>query len=181
MNGTSQKERQIRAPHGWSAPTKPICQAGATTVVSVPHGAAGSTIRVPNPRFKGETINVHVPRTAKPGQAMLVPVPEAASKSAGYASGDTTSAKDASAGAKGTSAWATGGKVAVGATALGVAYVGGIVLGDHIYDHGLDATVEAAGEGLEDAGEAVAEFAVDAGEFAVDAAEDVGDFIMDLF
>jgi len=80
--------------------------------------------------------------------------------------------------------WTTGGKLAaggLGAAAMGAAYVGGIVLGHHIYDHGLDATADAVGDGLEDAGEEVAEFAVDAGEFVVDAAEDVGDFVMDLF
>jgi hypothetical protein len=52
--------------------------------------------------------------------------------------------------------------------------VGGAILGEHIAEHGLDATLEGAGDGIED-------FAVDAGEFVVDAAEDVADFVMDLF
>merc|ERR1719408_991394 len=89
----------------------------------------------------------------------------------------TTSPGSAGTSSGGGSSWSTGGRVALGTAAVlgvGGAAVGGAILGDHISEHGLDATVDAAGEGLED-------FFVDAGEFVVDAAEDVGDFVMDLF
>jgi hypothetical protein len=188
INADTHKERRVRAPRNWRAPAKPVCPAGPTTVVNVPSGSAGSTIHVPHPRTKGAFIAVHVPRGAKPGQAMLVPVPRHSS-AATHAAGTASPLVAGSAVAKketqpDSSPWSTGGKVAAGATgvgALGVAYVGGVVLGKHIYEHGIDATVDGIGDGVEDAGEGVADFVVDAGEFAVDAGEDVGDFVMDLF
>merc|ERR1719482_2559245 len=67
------------------------------------------------------------------------------------------------------------------AVGVGVTAIGGAILGGQIAQHGLDASIEAVGDGLADAGEAIEDFAVDAGEFVVDAAEDAGDFIMDLF
>lgn len=187
INAESRKERQIRAPRKWKQPSKPVCPAGPTTVITVPPGSPGTTILVPHPRSKGAFIAVNVPRNAKPGQAMLVPVPSMATspsipKSAHPAATDTASKKEPR--EKSAGSWTTGGTVAagaVGAAAMGCAYVGGIVLGDHIYDHGIDATVDVIGDGLEDAGEAVADVAVDAGEFVVDAAEDLGEFVMDLF
>merc|ERR1719198_2862163 len=144
VNKETGKSRAIRAPNKWKAPKEPLVPPGKTTVVNVPRGAPGTTIQVPYPGIPGAFIAVNVPKSAKPGQAILVPVPDAPTH----------------------------------ATA---AAVGGAILGDHIAEHGLDATVEAAGEGLADAGEAIDDFVVDAGEFIVDAAEDTGDFIMDLF
>merc|ERR1711879_356632 len=114
INKDSRKERRIRAPHKWKAPSTPIVPAGPTTVVNVPPGASGTVIQVSYPGQPGKCIAVNVPRTAKP-------------------------------------------------------------------EHGLDATVDAAGDGIADAAAAVGDFAVDAGEFVVDAGESVGDFIMDLF
>merc|ERR1719456_328178 len=75
INADTGKERRIRAPRNWRPPSKPLCPAGQTTVVNVPYGSSGTTIHVPHPRAKGAFIAVHVPRNAKPGQAMLVPVP----------------------------------------------------------------------------------------------------------
>lgn len=179
LNTGSGKCRSIRAPKNWVAPTKPLVPPGKTTVVTVPRGAPGTTIQVPYPGQPGAFIAVNVPKSAKPGQAMLVPVPDTpASK--------TTPATGARAGGSPGAAagWSTGAKVAAGTAAVvgvGAAAVGGAILGDHIAEHGWDATVEAAGEGLADAGEAIDDFVVDAGEFIVDAAEDTGDFIMDLF
>lgn len=198
INRDTGKERKIRQPlvpagptakpRKWKAPLKPLVPAGPTTVVTVPPGSAGRTIQVPHPRLKGAFISVHVPSSAKPGQAMLVPLPAeatvttkgtpepASEKSSGTA---TPADKGCSGGG-----WSTGGKVAAGtAAAVGVfgAAVGGAILGEHIAEHGLDATVDAAGDGIVDAGEATGDFFVDAGEFVVDAAEDVGDFVMDLF
>merc|ERR1719375_2142883 len=156
INRDSGKERKIRQPKKWQAPSKPLVPAGPTTVVNVPPGSPGTTIQVPHPQKKGAFISVNVPASAKPGQAMLVPVP--------------SEAADASSGAvptpaKAGSGWSRGGKVAAagaGIVGIGGAAVGGAILGEHIAEHGIDATVEAAGEGVED-------FAVDMGEFIVDA------------
>merc|ERR1719352_1510078 len=75
INRDSGKERQIRQPMKWKAPSKPLVPAGPTTVVNVPRGSPGTTIQVPHPRVKGAFISVSVPASAKVGQAMLVPVP----------------------------------------------------------------------------------------------------------
>merc|ERR1712216_342929 len=161
INRDSGKERKIRQPKKWQAPSKPLVPAGPTTVVNVPPGSPGTTIQVPHPQKKGAFISVNVPASAKPGQAMLVPVPSEAG-----------------------SGWSTGGKVAAagaGIVGIGGAAVGGAILGEHIAEHGFDATVDAVGDGIVDAAEATEDFAVDAGEFVIDAAEDLGDFVMDLF
>merc|ERR1719178_348087 len=78
INRDSGKERKIRQPKKWQAPSKPLVPAGPTTVVNVPPGSPGTTIQVPHPRKKGAFISVNVPASAKPGQAMLVPVPSEA-------------------------------------------------------------------------------------------------------
>merc|ERR1719198_2346382 len=84
VNKDSRKERQIRQPRKWKAPSKPLVPAGPTTVINVPAGSPGTTIQIPHPRVPGAYITVNVPSTAKPGQAMLVPVPtEAADTAAG--------------------------------------------------------------------------------------------------
>merc|ERR1719183_1253251 len=176
INRDSGKERCIRQPLKWKAPSKPLVPPGPTTVINVPAGSPGTTIQVPHPRVKGAYISVTVPASAKPGQAMLVPVPPEAAVSA---AGASTSAAKGSSGS-----WTTGGKVAAGTAAIvgvGGAAVGGAILGEHIAEHGVDATLDAAGDGLADAGDAVGEFAGDAGEFFGDVGEDVGDFVMDLF
>merc|ERR1719352_569928 len=178
INKGTGKSRAIRAPNKWKAPKAPLVPPGKTTVVNVPRGAPGTTIQVPYPGRPGAFIAVNVPKSAKPGQAMLVPVPDAPTYETTATSGGRGVASPARAG------WSTGARVA-GTTAavvgVGAAAVGGAILGDHIAEHGFDATVEAVGDGLVDAGEAIGDFAVDAGEFVVDAAEDAGDFIMDLF
>lgn len=192
-NAASGKERQIRAPHKWSQPAKPMVPEGPTTVITVPSGAPGTTIEVPHPQAKGsgETISVAVPRTARPGQAMLVPVPpltapgraSVADIPASAGRGDDDAKVAASSSPKDLKpkpGMSTGAKVATGIA--GTAVVAGAVLGGvYVAEHGLDATVDAVGDGLADAGEAIADWAVDAGEFVVDGAEDIGDFIMDLF
>merc|ERR1719482_1888359 len=145
VNSDSGKERKIRQPMKWKAPAKPLVPAGPTTVINVPPGSPGTTIQVPHPRVKGAFISVNVPASAKPGQAMLVPVP---SEVAVSATGSPAPTKAGSGG------WSTGGKVAAGAAAVvgvGGAAMGGAILGDHIAEHGLDATVDAAGDGIADA------------------------------
>jgi len=180
LNKGTGKSRTIRAPNKWKAPAKPLVPPGKTTVVNVPRGAPGTTIQVPYPGKPGAFIAVNVPKSAKSGQAMLVPVPDAPT----YATTSTTGGCGGSASAAPSAGWSTGAKVAAGTAAVvgvGAAAVGGAILGDHIAEHGFDATVDVVGDGLADAGEAIGDFAVDAGEFVVDAAEDAGDCIMDLF
>merc|ERR1719148_345325 len=182
INKDTRKSRAIHSPNKWKAPQTPLVPPGKTTVVNVPAGSPGTTIQVPYPGKRGAFIAVNVPASARPGQAMLVPVPDAptyATTAAAASAGRGSAASTAPSGG-----WSTGGKVAAGTAGIvgvGAAAVGGAILGDHIAEHGLDATVGAAGDGLADAGEAIEDFAVDAGEFIVDAAEDAGDFIMDLF
>lgn len=198
LNVESGKKRAIRQPRKWKQPAKPVVPPGPTTVITVPQGSPGTMIQVPHPRVKGAFISVNVPKSAKPGQAMLVPVPQDVSVAASSApkkqphAGQSESARTTAsrvstppaAATSGGGSWSTGGKVAAGAAGVlgvGGAAVGGVVLGEHIAEHGLDATVDAAGDGIVDAAEATEEFFVDAGEFIVDAGEDVADFVMDLF
>jgi hypothetical protein len=186
VNNDSCKERCIRQPRKWKAPTKPLVPAGPTTVITVPAGSPGTTIEIPHPRRKGTFISVRVPASAKAGQAMLVPVPSESRVASKHASSDkkAPAAKSSDAAGISSTGWSTGGKVAAGTAAAGAiccGAVGGAVLGEHIAEHGLDATADVAGDGIVDAAEATGEFAVDAGEFVVDAAEDLGDFVMDLF
>jgi hypothetical protein len=189
-NDSTSKTRRIRPPKGWVSPSKPLVPAGPTTVVTVKKGDAGKTITVPHPLVKGAFIKCDVPKKAKPGQAMLVPAPkEAAVDAQGRPFGQSS-------GGIGAGGVALG----VGALAVGAgAAVAGAVLGDHIIEHGVDATVDAIGDGLEDLGDAIADtadgvidaapdaledvgdFVIDAGEFFVDAGEDAADFVMDLF
>merc|ERR1719183_1967414 len=104
VNSDSCKERRIRQPKNWKPPLKPLVPAGPTTVVNVPRGSPGTTIQVPHPHAKGAFISVNVPSSAKPGQAMLVPVPPAAAVTT------TGSSEPAARGSSG--GWSTGGKVA---------------------------------------------------------------------
>merc|ERR1719375_282885 len=104
------KSRAIRAPNKWTPPTKPLVPPGKTTVVNVPPGAPGTTIQVPYPGRPGAFIAVNVPKSAKPGQAMLVPVPDCPAKAPATAS----AAKPSST----SGGWSTGAKVAAGTGAL---------------------------------------------------------------
>lgn len=183
INNATGRKRPIRPPctkdkrgkltdKPWKKPAAPLVAPGPTTVINVPPGTPGTTIQVPYPGHPDKLISVNVPPSAKPGQAMLVPVPPL---------DQAVPAPKAPSGGGGMS---TGGKILTGGAVLvgvGGAAVGGAILGEHIAEHGIDATVDAVGDGLEDVGEAIGDFAVDAGEFIVDAGEDVGDFIMDLF
>merc|ERR1719487_178210 len=105
INKDTGKERQIRQPLKWKAPSKPLVPPGPTTVVTVPRGSPGTTIQVPHPRVKGAFISVNVPASAKAGQAMLVPVPSAEAVCC------INSAALAAAGGS-SGGWTTGGKVA---------------------------------------------------------------------
>merc|ERR1719408_1152800 len=142
INQNTGKSRAIRAPNKWKRPKQPLVPPGKTTVVNVPRGSPGTTIQVPYPGKPGAFITVAVPKSAKVGQAMLVPVPDMpASGAGGQGRGAAPPLK---------SGWSAGAKVAAGTTAVvgvGAAAVGGAILGEHIAEHGLEATVEAAGDG----------------------------------
>merc|ERR1719409_1583832 len=86
-NKDTGKSRAIRSPNKWKAPKEPLVPAGKTTVVNVPRGAPGTTIQVPYPGRPGAFIAVNVPKSAKPGQAMLVPVPDIPADTHASASG----------------------------------------------------------------------------------------------
>lgn len=190
MNVKSGKTRDIRPPHKWKQPEKPIVDAGPTFCIKVPPGSQGTTIQVPHPADKSQFIAVNVPAGAKNGAAMLVPVPDISKGSSAVAA--PAAAPDAPAKGGG---WSTGAKVAAGGAgliAVGGLAVGGAVLGEHIAEEGWDETMadlgdvaadagEAISGAAEDAGEAIAGAAEDAGEWIAGAAEDAGDFIMDLF
>merc|ERR1719482_1653826 len=71
------KEREIRPPHGWKAPAKPIVPAGPTMTVRVPPKSAGTTIHVPHPKFAGQFIAVEVPVPMKLPEGFDEPAPSA--------------------------------------------------------------------------------------------------------
>merc|ERR1719215_1044991 len=113
INKDTRKSRAIRSPNKWKAPQEPLVPPGKTTVVSVPAGSPGTTIQVPHPGKRGAFIAVNVPASAKPGQAMLVPVPDAPT----YATAATAAAASAGCGTTASTAprggSSTGGKVAL--------------------------------------------------------------------
>merc|ERR1719356_1162494 len=172
VNLDSRKEREIRAPHSWKAPSKPIVPAGPTMTITVPAGSPGQEIQVPHPKDKTKVIVVNVPAGAKVGQAMLVPVPEVSKCSA--AGGDKAGAAPVAGAplgtakpAKASKGWSTGAKIAAGVGGAAV-IAGGAVLGTEIAEHGAEATFDAIGDGLGEAGEAIGEFAGEAGDFILE-------------
>merc|ERR1719411_1643576 len=181
-NLQSGKAREMRPPHKWKAPSAQIVKPGETFCVKVPPGGPGSIIQVPHPKQKGQLVAVNVPKTAKVGQAMLVPIPQgdpkpvelvepSAVQAASVEKMEEGPAKEAA-----KKKWSTGSKVAAGAG--GVAVVGGLavagaVLGEHISSEGWDATMAelgdvatSAGDGITDAASHVADFASDAADSA---------------
>jgi len=184
-NTATGKLRDIRPPHKWKAPAAPLIEKpGPTFCISVPPGAAGTTIQVPNPKDKKTFIAVNVPTAAKAGQAMLVPIPEGPSAElpASEVKGEyvpiTPSDK------KEQRKWSTGAKVAAvggGALVVGGLAVGGAVLGEHIAEEGWDETVADLGDVATDVGESIADGAEAAVDWIGDTADTAGDFIMDLF
>merc|ERR1711972_87350 len=132
INKDSRKERRIRAPHKWKAPSTPIVPAGPTTVVNVPPGASGTMIQVPYPGQPRKCIAVNVPRSAKPGQAMLVPVPpldQAINIGGGSVPASSAKTSGAAGSAKSGGGWSTGAKVAAGGAAVVVGVAGAAVGG----------------------------------------------------
>lgn len=191
INLGTHKEREIRPPPRFKPPAQALLPPGPMTVLTVRPGQAGTTVDIPDPNNKGQTIKVNVPAGAKEGQKMAVPLPEKGEKI------EATVKKQAG--------YSTGAKLAMGTAGVGLAAgvaLGGVILGDHLTGGTLgvseaaadiagDAgeviadTAEDAGEWVEgaaeDAGEWIEGAAEDAGDWLGDAAEDTGDFIMSLF
>jgi len=193
VNQGTGKERDIRPPQGMTAPKKPLLPTGSMTVIKVRPGQAGKMITIDDPNNPGKKIKVNVPKGAKVGQKMAVPIPEKGETIADV----QKKQKSHSAGAK--LLMGTAGVATVGALA-----VGGVILGEHLSDGAVsDAAGDAFGDGAADAisdatawvegavadfpewAEGVGEDIVDAGEVAIDwlgdAADDAGDFITSLF
>ena len=137
-------------------------------------------IQVPDPSNPGQTVPVHVPPGAKPGQKMAVPMPlkgetvdQLQDKQKKYEEEEKRKGK-----------WSTGGKVAAtGAALLGVGAVGvgGVILGDHLAGGDMASDIADFAVDVGEHIEAIGDFGEDAIDWFGDAGEDVGDFIMDLF
>jgi hypothetical protein len=170
MNAKSGKVRNLRPARGMIPPQKPMLPEGDMIVITVKKEHVGQeVILVNHPGKKGETLKVAIPKKARAGQKIAIPIPtemesveEVARKQAAHNKG-----------------MSTGAKAAVGTTvvaAAGAGVLGGVILGDHLAGGTL---AEQIGEGAVDAGEAAGEFAVDAGEAIGDFAEDVGEWLGD--
>jgi len=168
VNKGTGKERMIRPPMWMKPPAKPLVAEGPTFIVRVRPGQAGRKVQIPHPKDKSVNITVVVPRNAKPGQELLVPIPilvaESVAPPAGKKGGHT------------------GTKVVVGAGLV----VGGAIL--YLDEDAHEAAVDAAEDALKwteeaaaDIGEWVPEAGADAGDWIVEAGDSAGGFVMDLF
>merc|ERR1719323_298728 len=182
-NLASGKARDMRAPHKWSQPSSQIVKPGETFCVKVPPGGPGTIIQVPHPKSKGQLVAVNVPKTAKVGQAMLVPIPKGDPKPVELVEPSAAEASEVAKLPEGPAKeaakkkWSTGAKVAAGAT--GVAVVGGLavagaVLGEHISEEGWDATMAELGDMATLAGDHIADAATEVADFTADAADSAG-------
>jgi len=163
INLDTGKERQIRPPPGMKAPKNPVLPAGPMIVLTVKAGQPGTVIKIDDPNNAGQQVEVAVPKNAKVGSKLAIPLP---------AKGET--AADV---VKKQEGMGLGAKVALGTTAAVVAagaVIGGVVLGDHLTggDLGTEGMVA-------DAGDAVADAAADAGDAIADAAADAGEAVAD--
>jgi len=195
-NVESGKERDIRAPYGMKAPGKPIVPSGPTMVVKVPPGGPGTVIQVPHPKNKSMNIAVEVPKTAKVGAAMIVPVPPLPGGGGGtYVPGEPVAApyvtdgggggkddkkKDTSLSAGEKAGFAVGGAALIGGMAVAGAVLGDMA-GDGAFGDGVADVVGDAGDALVDGADIAGDALGDAGDWLMDVGGDAGDFIMDLF
>jgi len=163
-NKDTKKERSIRPPCGPKPPSKPLLPTGPMIILTVKAGQPGTMIPVADPNNPGQTIQVFVPKHAKVGQKLAVPIP-----GKGESVADVSAKQERHDAEHGTkTGWSTGAKVAAGGAAVaGVAAVGvgGVILGDHLAGGDMAGTI---GEAAVDA----SEWAVDAGGDAVDAVGD---------
>lgn len=160
------KERTIRPPMRMKPPPKPLVPEGPMFFVKVRPGQAGKKIQVPHPKDRSVNMTVVVPRNAKPGQEMLVPIPELCKRSVAPVAGE-----------KGGH---SGGKVVAGVVGAGLIVVGAILYLDE------DAQEAAADigeweEAAAEIGEWIPDAGADAGDWIVEAGDSAGGFVMDLF
>mmetsp|Transcript_53279 Transcript_53279/g.127094 ORF Transcript_53279/g.127094 Transcript_53279/m.127094 type:complete len:284 (+) Transcript_53279:65-916(+) len=191
INLDTGKEREIRPPPGMKPPKDALLPAGPMIVINVQKGQPGTCIHVDDPKNPGQKIQVAVPKNAKVGSKLAVPLP-----------GEGETVQEVMKKQEGMSA---GGKVALagaGLIGVGAVAVGGIVLGDYLTggDMGTEEMAADAGDAIVDAAEDVGEWAEGAGETIADAAEEfadgagadivdwladagdtIGDVVMDLF
>lgn len=167
-NTVSNSKRTIRAPTGLVPPKEPLLPKGGLVIVTVPPKSAATTILVDNPDSPGNKIRVNVPKGAKAGDKMAVPLPN-----------NNETVEDV---VKRQQGHSLGGQLAAGgafvAVAAGVA-VGGVLLVDQVTgsehaDAGADLVVDV----VEEVPEAVFEPVAD---WLGDAVGDVGDAVGDLF
>lgn len=209
-NVDTDKCRDIRPPHRWKAPTRLLVPKGKTMCLTIRPGQPGRCIMVNHPEAPHMQFAVNVPKDAKIGRKMLVPVPpvskavpakgkgkakHGSGASGGRGSGGGDAKPEPPAAEKASSGWGIGTKVAAGTAAVGVGAAAGAV-GVYAAEHGWEATGEMLGDGASDAVEAVGDWSEeaveavadwgegaleDAGDWLEGAGEDVGDFFMDLF
>jgi len=192
-NLNSGKIREIRPPHKWQAPSAPVVPPGKTATVKVKRGQPGTQLTLKHP--DGGFYTVSVPRNAKVGQTMLVPIPPHGSAGGhgsgshgghGHSGGHGSSGHDDDDHHK-KKGWSTGAKVAAGVAGVavvGTAAVAGVIIAEEGLD-GAEALAESAldevGDGLVEAGDAIGEFGSEAVDFLGEAADSTADFFMDLF
>jgi hypothetical protein len=165
---------------------------GPMTVMTIKPKQAGTVVEIPNPNDRGSKISVNVPRGAKPGQTMAVPLP--LQKAALEAQQEKQGKSYKTGKGKG---YSTGEKVilgAAGATAVAGIAAGAVVVGDHFTGGSLGAADMAAdaagtvgdvvGRAVENAGEAALTVAdrapsmlSDAGQWIDGARQDAGEWI----
>ena len=194
------KSRDIRPPHGWKAPTKQLVPKGKTMCLTIRPGQPGKSIMVNHPEALGSKFAVNVPRSAKVGQKMLVPLPDVSKavygggRSSGKGRGGSGSGLGRGSGGgcgdggakpgqeKDSTGWSTGAKVVAGTAAVGVGAAAG-ALGVYAAEHGVEETGDMLVEGAGDAADAVGEWVPDAAEAVVDwteeAVADAGDWLGD--
>merc|ERR1712046_416727 len=166
MNQKTQKVRYMRPPQGMTAPRSPMLPVGDMIVITVKKEHVGQDfITVNHPGKKGETLKVALPKKARKGQKVAIPIP----------SGSETVEDVAKRQVKHNQGMSVRAKTAVGTTviaAAGAGVLGGVILGGPLAGGSM---AEDIGAAAVDAGEAVAEWAVDAGEDIGEFAEDVGE------
>jgi len=197
-NLNTKKERSIRPPPGLRQPKHALLPSGPMTVITVADGQQGNVMNVSDPNNPGQTINVHVPPSAKAGAKMAVPLPAKGENVQAVQEKQRKHDEE-----KTKKHWSKGAKVAASGAALvglGAVGVGGVILGDALTGGDMADSIgafaveagDATADGVTDAADTVIAFAGDAGEelealagdavdWLEDAGEDVGDFIMDLF
>lgn len=187
------KIREIRPPYKWKPLAGSRVEKGPALCIKVPPNGPGTIINVPHPKVKDRIMAITVPKTAKVGQAMLVPIPQGEpqpkliqSKAPATATVAEMAEDHAKEEVKKRWSISTCKKVASGlggvAVVSGLAAGGAILTSEHIMEEGLEAMIDDLGETLV----TTAEYAYDSVDSTADTIESTAssassDFIMDLF